>query len=122
MLSMDPPLANPEEMAIPACVADADQAIARLREHQRAWLRAQKKTEKRRAHPLSLCERVLQLNSQLPPRIKVGANDVVVGGGMNVEAAPPETEQLTRATSHGDDPLVRARFDWGLLQGIQKLG
>jgi hypothetical protein len=48
MLSADPPLANPEDMAIPLCVADADEAIARLRKHHRDWLRAQKRTEKKR--------------------------------------------------------------------------
>lgn len=41
MLSTEPPLANREDMAIPVCVADADEAIARLREHHRAWLRTQ---------------------------------------------------------------------------------
>jgi uncharacterized protein (TIGR00730 family) len=48
MLSTEPPLASPEDMAIPVCVADADQAIARIREHHRAWLRAQTRTEERR--------------------------------------------------------------------------
>jgi predicted Rossmann-fold nucleotide-binding protein len=48
MLSTDPPLANPEDMAIPVCVADADDAIALLREHHRAWLRAEKTAEEGR--------------------------------------------------------------------------
>jgi uncharacterized protein (TIGR00730 family) len=48
MLSTDPPLANPEDMTIPVSVADADEAIARIREHHRAWLRAQRKTEEGR--------------------------------------------------------------------------
>jgi uncharacterized protein (TIGR00730 family) len=38
MLAEDPPLANAEDMAIPRCVADADEAIALLREYQGAWL------------------------------------------------------------------------------------
>ncbi len=38
MLSVDPPLANAEDMAIPRCAADADAAIAIIREHQAAWL------------------------------------------------------------------------------------
>ena len=40
MLSIDPPLANPEDMAIPRCVADADEAIAIIRVHREAWLQA----------------------------------------------------------------------------------
>jgi uncharacterized protein (TIGR00730 family) len=48
MLSTDARLASPEDMAIPVCVADADEAIARIREHHRAWLRAQTKREERR--------------------------------------------------------------------------
>jgi uncharacterized protein (TIGR00730 family) len=39
MLSIDPPLANPEDMAIPRCVADADAAIAVIRGHHEEWLR-----------------------------------------------------------------------------------
>jgi uncharacterized protein (TIGR00730 family) len=38
MLSVDPPLANVEDMAIPFCVANADEAIALLRERHAAWL------------------------------------------------------------------------------------
>ncbi|HXV61932.1 MAG TPA: LOG family protein [Vicinamibacteria bacterium] len=41
MLSADPPLASPEDMAIPVCVADADEAIARIRAHHLAWSKAQ---------------------------------------------------------------------------------
>jgi len=41
MLSADPPLANPEDMAIPRCVASGDEAIAVLREHHDRWRRAQ---------------------------------------------------------------------------------
>jgi uncharacterized protein (TIGR00730 family) len=37
MLAEDPPLANLEDMAIPRCVANADEAIALLREYQAAW-------------------------------------------------------------------------------------
>ncbi len=35
MLSTDPPLANAEDLAIPVCVADADQAIAIIRQRMR---------------------------------------------------------------------------------------
>jgi len=42
MLSFDPPLANPEDMTIPRCVANADEAIAIIREHHGDWLNAQK--------------------------------------------------------------------------------
>jgi uncharacterized protein (TIGR00730 family) len=41
MLSVSPPLANPEDIAIPRCVASADEAIAILREHHDAWRSAQ---------------------------------------------------------------------------------
>jgi uncharacterized protein (TIGR00730 family) len=37
MLTTDPPLANAEDMAIPRCVANADEAIARIREHHQLW-------------------------------------------------------------------------------------
>jgi uncharacterized protein (TIGR00730 family) len=37
MLSVSPPLASPEDIAIPHCVANADEAIAILREHHAAW-------------------------------------------------------------------------------------
>jgi uncharacterized protein (TIGR00730 family) len=37
MLSTDPPLANVEDMAIPRCVADADEAVALIRQHHDAW-------------------------------------------------------------------------------------
>jgi hypothetical protein len=36
MLSTEPPLADPEDMTIPVCLADADEAIARIRAHHRA--------------------------------------------------------------------------------------
>jgi uncharacterized protein (TIGR00730 family) len=39
MLSADPPLANREDLAIPRCVATADEAIAILRETHAAWLK-----------------------------------------------------------------------------------
>jgi uncharacterized protein (TIGR00730 family) len=35
MLSFEPPLASPEDFAIPKCVPDADEAIALIREHIR---------------------------------------------------------------------------------------
>jgi hypothetical protein len=38
MLTVDPPLANVEDMAIPRCVANADEAIAVVRAHHRRWL------------------------------------------------------------------------------------
>jgi uncharacterized protein (TIGR00730 family) len=41
MLSTDPPLASPEDLDIPRCVATGDEAIAVLREHHARWLRAQ---------------------------------------------------------------------------------
>lgn len=43
MLSTEPPLASPDDMAIPVCVADADEAIARIRKHHRGWLASQKR-------------------------------------------------------------------------------
>ncbi len=39
MLSTKPPLANSEDFTIPQCVADADAAIALLREHHARWAR-----------------------------------------------------------------------------------
>jgi uncharacterized protein (TIGR00730 family) len=41
MLSTDPPLANPEDMSIPRCVASGDEAVAALREHHGRWLKTQ---------------------------------------------------------------------------------
>ena len=41
MLAIDPPLANIEDMAIPRCVANADAAIALIREHHQLWLSRQ---------------------------------------------------------------------------------
>jgi uncharacterized protein (TIGR00730 family) len=41
MLGSDPPLASPEDMAIPRCAASAEEAIAIVREHRAKWLRAQ---------------------------------------------------------------------------------
>ena len=38
LLSAQPPLANPEDMAIPVCVATADEAIRVVREHRDRWL------------------------------------------------------------------------------------
>jgi len=38
MLSFYPPLASPEDVAIPVCVASADEAITRIREHHARWL------------------------------------------------------------------------------------
>jgi uncharacterized protein (TIGR00730 family) len=42
MLSVDTPLANVEDMAIPRCVANADEAIALIRAHHGIWLSGQK--------------------------------------------------------------------------------
>jgi len=39
MLSADTPLANAEDMAIPQCAANADEAITLIREHHTAWLK-----------------------------------------------------------------------------------
>jgi hypothetical protein len=39
MLTTDPPLASAADMDIPRCVANADDAIAIVREHHAAWLR-----------------------------------------------------------------------------------
>src|SRR5215510_4648538 len=47
MLSLDPPLANPADMTIPRCAANADEAIAIVREHHRHWLREQQPTAQR---------------------------------------------------------------------------
>ena len=46
MLSTDPPLANPKDMAIPFCVANANEAIALIGKHHGAWLAAQKRSSK----------------------------------------------------------------------------
>ena len=40
-LGSSPPLANPEDMTIPRCAANADEAIALIREHHGKWLNAQ---------------------------------------------------------------------------------
>ena len=39
MLSSDPPLASARDLDIPRCVANADEAIAIVREHHAEWLR-----------------------------------------------------------------------------------
>jgi uncharacterized protein (TIGR00730 family) len=39
MLSFDPPLANPEDMTIPRCAANADEAIEIIREYHDQWVR-----------------------------------------------------------------------------------
>jgi predicted Rossmann-fold nucleotide-binding protein len=41
MLSTDPPLANAEDMDIPQCVANGDEAMAVIRRHHAQWLRTQ---------------------------------------------------------------------------------
>ena len=40
MMAVEPPLANPEDLSIPECVPDADQAIALIRRHHDKWARA----------------------------------------------------------------------------------
>lgn len=42
MLAEDPPLANVEDMAIPRCVANGEEAIAVVREYHAAWLLKQR--------------------------------------------------------------------------------
>jgi uncharacterized protein (TIGR00730 family) len=37
LLTSQPPLANPDDMAIPCCVNSADEAIALIREHHARW-------------------------------------------------------------------------------------
>jgi hypothetical protein len=37
MLAFQPPLASPEDLAIPVCVDTADDAIRVLREHHQKW-------------------------------------------------------------------------------------
>jgi uncharacterized protein (TIGR00730 family) len=37
LLTTQPPLANPEDMTIPACVSTADEAVALIREHHARW-------------------------------------------------------------------------------------
>jgi hypothetical protein len=37
LLATQPPLANPEDMAIPRCVNTADEAVALIREHHSRW-------------------------------------------------------------------------------------
>jgi uncharacterized protein (TIGR00730 family) len=40
LLKSQPPLANPEDLAIPRCLSTADEAISLIREHHDRWLRA----------------------------------------------------------------------------------
>jgi uncharacterized protein (TIGR00730 family) len=47
MLAFDPPLANPEDMTIPRCAANADEAIAIIREYHQQWVRDQASLEGR---------------------------------------------------------------------------
>ena len=41
MLSVEPPLAKAEDMTIPRCAANADEAIEIIREHHGKWLSSQ---------------------------------------------------------------------------------
>ena len=43
MLTTDPPLANPEDLTLPVCVAGADEAIALIRKHHAEWQAAQQR-------------------------------------------------------------------------------
>jgi hypothetical protein len=38
MLGFDPPLADAEDLAIPRCVASADEALEIIRAHHATWL------------------------------------------------------------------------------------
>jgi uncharacterized protein (TIGR00730 family) len=49
MLSTDPPLASSHDLTIPVCVADADAAIARIRQHHRKWLASRVSRPRRNA-------------------------------------------------------------------------
>lgn len=40
ILAFDPPLADAEDLAIPRCVASADEALAIIQAHHATWLRA----------------------------------------------------------------------------------
>jgi uncharacterized protein (TIGR00730 family) len=44
LLSFDPPLANPEDIEIPQCVADGDEAVALIRIHHAETIRAWQNT------------------------------------------------------------------------------
>lgn len=47
MLSSDPPLASAEDMTIPICAANADEAIAILKKHHSAWKKQRRKPASR---------------------------------------------------------------------------
>jgi uncharacterized protein (TIGR00730 family) len=47
MLAAQPPLASPADMAVPHCLATADEAIGVIREHHARWLRGQPGTPRR---------------------------------------------------------------------------
>lgn len=46
MLGFDSPLASPEDLTIPRCVASADEAIAIVHQHRAKWLHAQSPIER----------------------------------------------------------------------------
>jgi uncharacterized protein (TIGR00730 family) len=52
MLGTEPPLAHPEDLEIPRCVANADEAIAIIRESRAAWM-SRKSIESGRSEGLS---------------------------------------------------------------------
>ena len=48
MLASDPPLASRDDLEIPRCVANAEEAIAILREHHRRWKQGQSRSRRAR--------------------------------------------------------------------------
>jgi hypothetical protein len=48
MLASDPPLASAKDLKIPHCAADADEAIAIIREHYAQWRKARPKARRSR--------------------------------------------------------------------------
>jgi len=47
MLASDPPLAIAKDLSIPQCVADAEAAVAIIREHHRRWRRERSRKRRR---------------------------------------------------------------------------
>lgn len=48
MLASDPPLASAKDLRIPHCVADADEAVAIIREHHRRWRKERSRNRRAR--------------------------------------------------------------------------
>jgi len=57
MIASDPPLASREDFKTPRCVADADEAIAILREHHRRWKRESARAPRARARRSAMRDR-----------------------------------------------------------------